>query len=220
MLLKILQISECLKACNFINKKLQHCEIFKSACSEEHLRTSASVYLKSKLQIKQFTHKPKTFNFRIYKVFSYLFSFANFSSTKFIFTFESFSLKMHMCLQKHIIFVCLYVFLSCMLCFHVCTHECFHLISNVHIVRTFENRIPFQTFEKWHNVSYRYVSYIKSETSFIWRRGTWLLKSFQERVEENHIYHIVKPSSTVKTGTVYRGCNVCYQFFWKIEKLT
>ena len=114
MLLKILQISECLKACNFISKKLQHCEIFKSACSEEHLRTTASVYLKSKLQIMQFTHKPKTFNFRIYKVFSYLFSFANFSSTKFIFAFESFSLKMYIVSAKTLF---LYV---CMFCFHVC----------------------------------------------------------------------------------------------------
>ena len=78
-----------------LNKKLQHCEIFKSTCSEEHLRTTASVYLKSKLQIMQFTHKPKTFNFRIYKVFSYLFSFANFSSTKFIFAFASFLLTKH-----------------------------------------------------------------------------------------------------------------------------
>ena len=60
------------------------------------------------------------------------------------------------------IFVCLHALLSCMLCFHVSTHVCFHLISNEHIVRTFENRIPFQTFEKWHNVSYCYVSYIKS----------------------------------------------------------
>ena len=152
MLLKILQISECLKACNFISKKLQHCEIFKSACSEEHLRTTASVYLKSKLQIMQFTHKPKTFNFRIYKVFSYLFSFANFSSTKFIFVFESFSLKMYIGSAKT-----LFLYVS-MLCFHVCTYVCFHLISNMHIIRTFENRIPFQTFEKWHHVSYRYVS--------------------------------------------------------------
>ena len=150
MLLKILQISECLKACNFISKKLQHCEIFKSACSEEHLRTTASVYLKSKLQIMQFTHKPKTFNFRIYKIFSYLFSFANFSSIKFIFALESFSLKMYIVSAKPYYF--------CMLCFHVCTHGCFHLMSNLHIIRTFENRIPFQTFEKWHHVSYRYVS--------------------------------------------------------------
>ena len=134
----------------------------------------------------QFTHKPKTFNFRIYRVFSYLLSTANFSSTKFKFAFESFSLKK--CLQKYIIFVCLYVLLSCMLCFDVCTHVCFHLISNVHIVRTFENRIPFQTFEKWHRVNYRYVSYIKSETSFIWRTGTWFLKSFKDRVEKNQIY--------------------------------
>ena len=166
MLLKILQISECLKACNFISKKLQHCEIFKSACSKEHLRMTASVNLKSKLQIMQFTQKPKTFDFRIYKVFSYLFIFANFSSTKFIFAFESFILKMYIVSAKtyFCIFVCL---LSCMLCFHVCTDVCFHLISNVDIVRTFENRIPFQTFEKWHNVIHRYVSNIKSETSLL-----------------------------------------------------
>ena len=30
-------------------------------------------------------------------------------------------------------------------------------------------------------------------------------KRFEERVEENHFYYIVKPNSTVKTGTVYRG---------------
>ena len=106
-----MQISECLKACNFISKKLRQCEIFKSACSEEHLRTTNSVYLKSKLQIMQFTHKPKTFNFRIYKVFSYLFSFANFSSTKFIFASESFSLKMYIVSAKPLFF---------MFCFHVC----------------------------------------------------------------------------------------------------
>ena len=144
MLLKIFQISECLKACSFISKKLQHCEIFKSACSEEHLRTTASVYLKSKLQIMQFTHKPKTFNFRIYKVFSYLFSFANFSSTKFIFAFESFSLKMYIVFAKTYYFCMFVCFTFCMLCFHVCTHECFHLISHVHIVRTFENRFHFK----------------------------------------------------------------------------
>ena len=105
-------------------------------------------------------------------------------------------------------------------CLHV-LHTCMlSSESNVHILRKFENRIPFQTFEKWHNVSYRCVSYIKSETSFIWRTSAWFLKPFEERVEENYIYYIVKPNSTVKTGTVYRGCNVCYQFFWKMEKLT
>ena len=120
MLLKILQISECLKACNFISKKLQHCEIFKIACSEEHLRTTASIYLKSKLQIRQFSHKPKTFNFRIYKVFSYLFSFANFSSTKFIFAFASFSLKMYIVSAKTLFFyVCMFCFLYALLsCLH------------------------------------------------------------------------------------------------------
>ena len=111
----------CLKACNFIRKKLQHCEIFKSACSEEHLRTTASVYLKSKLQIMQFTHKPKTFNFRIYKVFSYLFSFANFSSTKFIFAFESFSLKMYIGSAKTYYF-----------CMFVCFAFMYALLSYLH----------------------------------------------------------------------------------------
>ena len=107
----------------------------------------------------------------------------------------------------------------CMLCFHVRTHVYFRLTSNVRIIRTFENRIPFQTFEKWHNVSYRYVSYIKSETSNVWRTGVWFLKLCRERVEENHIYHLVKPNSTVKTRTVYRGCNVRYQVFLENGKI-
>ena len=115
MLLKILQISECLKACNFISKKLQHCEIFKSACSEEHLRATASVYLKSKLLIMQLTHKPKTFNFRIYKVVSYLFSFANFSSTKIYICFRVVLTENVHRVCRNILF--LYV---CMFCFRVC----------------------------------------------------------------------------------------------------
>ena len=106
-----------------------------------------------------------------------------------------------------------------MLCLHVCTHVCFHLISNVQIVRTFKNRIPFQTFDKWHNVSYHYVSYAKSETSDIWRIGSWFLKPFGERVEENHIYDLVKPNSTVKTRTVYRECNVCYRVLLENGKI-
>ena len=113
----------------------------------------------------------------------------------------------------YMIFVCLYALFSYLLCFHVYTYVCFHLISNVHVVRIFENRIPFQMFEKWHNVSYRYVSYIKSETCDIWRAGAWFLKPFGDRVDENHIYHLVIPNSAVKTGTVYRECNVCYQAF-------
>ena len=72
------------------------------------------------------------------------------------------------------------------------------------IVRTFENRIPITTFEKWHDISYRYVSYAKSETSDIWRTDAWFLKPFGKRVEENHIYNLVKSNSTVKTRTVYR----------------
>ena len=65
---------------------------------------------------------------------------------------------------------------------------------------------------KSHKVSYRCVSYIKSETSNIWRTGALFLKPFGERVEENHIYHPVKPNYTVTARTVYRGRNVCYQF--------
>ena len=119
---------------------------------------------------------------------------------------------MKVVLTENVHLCMLYVLLSCMVCFHVYTHVCFHLVSNVHIVRTFENRIPFQMFEKQHNVSYGYVSYIKSKKSFIWRKGSWFLKPFEERVEENHIYPVVKPNAIVKTGTVYRGCNMCYQF--------
>ena len=102
------------------------------------------------------------------------------------------------------------------ICFAFMFAHIYSFISNVHIVRTFQYRIPFQTFEKWHNVGYRYVSYVKSEISDIWRTGAWFLKPFGESVEKNHIYHLIKPTSTVKTRTVYRGCNLCYQvFFWK-----
>ena len=117
------------------------------------------------------------------------------------------------------IFVYLYALLSCMLCFHVCTHACFHLISNVHIARTFKNKIPFQTFEKWYNLSYRYVSYVKSETSDIWSTGVWFLKTFGERVEENHIYLLVKPTYAVKARAIHRVCNVYYQVFLENRKV-
>ena len=68
--------------------------------------------------------------------------------------------------------------------------------------------------------SYHYVSHVKSETSDIWRTGTWFLKSSEETVEGDHIYHLIKPNFTVKTRTGYRGCNVCSKFFRKLEKLT
>ena len=119
-------------------------------------------------------------------------------------TLKSFSLKMYIGSSKAYDF-CM---LSCMLCFHVCTHVCFHLISNVHIVRMFQNKIPFQTFGKWHKVSYRYTSYAKSETSDIWRTDALFLKPIGERVEENHTYDLVKPNSVVKTRTVHRGYNI------------
>ena len=53
-------------------------------------------------------------------------------------------------------------------------------------------------FEEWRNGTYRYVSYVKSQKSDIWRTGAWFLKPFGERVEEKHIYDLVKPNSTVK----------------------
>ena len=74
-------------------------------------------------------------------------------------------------------------------------------------------------FEKKHNVSYRYVSYVKLETSNIWRTGAWFLKPFGERVEENHIYHLAKPNSAVKTRAIYTGCHVCYQEFLENGKI-
>ena len=69
------------------------------------------------------------------------------------------------------IFACLYALLSCILSFHVYTHVCFYLISNVHINRTFENIIPFKTLEKWRKVSYSYVSYVKSDTSIFGKQA-------------------------------------------------
>ena len=67
-----------------------------------------------------------------------------------------------------------------MLCFHICTNVYLYLISNMKVVRTFENKIPIQMFKKWYNVSCRYVSYIKSEASNVWRTGVWFLKPVGE----------------------------------------
>ena len=119
------------------------------------------------------------------------------------------------------IFICLYTLVSCMLCFHVWTHVWFHLILNLHMVRTFGNRIPFQMFEKWHNVSYRYVSYVKPETFNIWRTGAWILMPFWEQVEENHIFNLIKPNYTetnyTETTSIQRLCVTLFFsffFFW------
>ena len=60
--------------------------------------------------------------------------------------------------------------------------------------------------------------YAKSETFNLWRTGAWILKTFGERVEENHIYDLVKKNSTVKIRAVYRGCYICYQDFLETEK--
>ena len=70
------------------------------------------------------------------------------------------------------------------------------------------------------NGSYHYVIYVKTETSNIWGTDTWSLKHFGERFEKKQVYDSVKPNSTVKTRTVYRGCKICYKLFWKMEKLT
>ena len=71
----------------------------------------------------QVKHKPKTFNFRIYKVFSYLFNFANFSSTKFIFAFELFLLKMYIVSAKTYYF-CMFVRFAFMYVLLSCLHTC------------------------------------------------------------------------------------------------
>ena len=47
-----------------------------------------------------------------------------------------------------------------------------------------------------------------------------VFNTFGERVQENYIYHLVKPNLTVKTGAVYRGVTYVTNFFWKMEKLT
>ena len=65
-----------------------YCPIFNKERAHE-------IFLKFKLQIMQFTHQPKTsfLIFRIYKIFFYLLSFANFSSSEF--AFASYSRTKH-----------------------------------------------------------------------------------------------------------------------------
>ena len=46
-----------------------------------------------------------------------------------------------------------------------------------------------------------------------------VFKPFGESVYENSVYRLLKPNSTVKTKTVYRGCNVCYQAFLENGKI-
>ena len=69
----------------------EHCEIFRNTYYQVHLRTTASVFLKSKLHIIYILTENFIFSFRIYKIFSYLLSFANFNFTKFVFAFAFFS---------------------------------------------------------------------------------------------------------------------------------
>ena len=95
-----------------------------------------------------------------------------------------------------------FLYLS-MLCFYSCFAFMFAHMYAFIWYQTYtsseQSRLEFHTFEKWCNVSYSYVSYIKSETSAIWRAGAW--------VEENHISHLVKSNSTIVT-----------KFFWEMEK--
>ena len=88
-------------------------------------------------------------------------------------------------------FVGLYALLLSMLCFHVHTCMLSSVMKHAHR-QNIRKKIPFQTFEKWHNVSYRYASYAKSEISDTWRTGAWFLKPFGEKVEEYHIYDLIK----------------------------
>ena len=157
MLLKILQISECLKAWQetllLYYKKLQRWEIFKGLVTKNICEWLllyvwnpnykwCNLHTSRKLSILGFT-----------KYFVTSSALQTLVPTNLYFLLSHSHWKCTSRWQKHIILVCLYVLLSCMLYFHGCTHECFRLISNVHIVRTFENRIAFQTFEKCHNVS-------------------------------------------------------------------
>ena len=91
-------------------------------------------------------------------------------------------------------------------------------MSNLQIVRTCENRIPIQTFQKWHNVSYRYVSYVKVRNNRYLENRCMVFRTFWE---EGWRKPYVRPSKTdtVKARTVYRGCNVCYQIFLKNGKI-
>ena len=45
------------------------------------------------------------------------------------------------------------------------------------------------------------------------------LRPFGEKVEENHMYDLVKPNYTVKTRKVYRGITYVTKFSWKMVKL-
>ena len=46
------------------------------------------------------------------------------------------------------------------------------------------------------------------------------LRPFGEKVEENHMYDLVKPNYTVKTRKVYRSITYVTKFSWKMVKLT
>ena len=123
---------------------------------------------------------------------------------------ELFSLKMYIRSAKAYDF-CMLVCFVFMYALVSCLHTCMVLSDIKRANCQYKNTIPIQTFKKWHNVCYCYVSYVKSETSNIWRARAWFLNPFGERIEGNHTYDLERPNSTVKARTVYRGCHVCYQ---------
>ena len=86
---------------------------------------------------------------------------------------------------------------ACMLCFYVCFAFMFaHMLSSNTKLAHCQNiwkQNSISNVWKWHNLSYRYVSYVKLEVFNIWRTGAWFLKPFAERVKKNHIYDPVKP---------------------------
>ena len=137
------------------------------------------------------------------------------SNNRFWCIYELFWLKLYIVSAKtydFYMFACFAFMYALLSCFQTCILS--SDIKRAHIVRTLQNRIPFQKFE-----SYSYASYIKSKTSDIWKTGAWFYKPFEERVEENHIYHLVKLNSAVKTRTVHRGYNICYQVFLENGKI-
>ena len=79
---------------------------------------------------------------------------------------------------------CMFAYFAFMyaLFFMFATHVSFHLIPNVQIVRTFQNRIPIQTFEKWHNVSYRYVSWFMVKP--IWMTYGWHTSTYKWHTDD------------------------------------
>ena len=115
---------------------------------------------------------------------------------------EPFSLKMCMRSAKAYDFcmpVC-FAFINVLLsCLQTCILSSVIKRANC---QNIQKQILIQLLEKWHDISYQYISYIKSETSGTWRTGAQFLRPFKERVEKNHTYDLVKPNSTKKQNTI------------------